>query len=101
MTTGVEHYREAERLLATAGETVSTAPMGSWSRQNQLDAAQVHATLALAAATAMQHCNPGSGMLQDDRAAWLRAASEYPAAEAGRRQRERDEAAGFQAGEPS
>ncbi len=41
---GAEHYREAERLLHEAGDADLDAPM--------LARAQVHATLALAAATA-------------------------------------------------
>ncbi len=45
--TGPEHYREAERLLAAA----EVAPDVHVSEVQQ--AAQVHATLALAAATAM------------------------------------------------
>lgn len=67
--TGPEHYREAERLLAEADET---RPMTSTEVQARLDRrealvhrdigairaelaerAQVHATLAVAAATAM------------------------------------------------
>jgi len=43
--TGPEHYREAERLLAIAGD--------DYEAQSQIHAeAQIHATLALAAATA-------------------------------------------------
>ena len=47
--TGPEHYRHAERFLefAIAGET------GSELEHYHLRAAQVHATLALAAATAL------------------------------------------------
>jgi hypothetical protein len=44
--TGPEHYREAERLIAASGADDSYEPSQS------LQAAQVHATLALAAATA-------------------------------------------------
>lgn len=51
--TGPEHFRAAEKYLATAA---SMDPM--WSddehRASQLAAAQAHATLALAAATALQ-----------------------------------------------
>ena len=53
--TGPEHYRAAEQLLAGAlwdidgGHTERAAP--------QLTAAHVHATLALAAATALQPSN--------------------------------------------
>jgi hypothetical protein len=46
--TGPEHYAEAERLLRPDGESYS-AP----ARQAKLAEAQIHATLALAAATAL------------------------------------------------
>lgn len=46
---GPEHYREAERLLEIAAED---ANIGSEEERYSLTAAQVHATLALAAATA-------------------------------------------------
>lgn len=47
--TGPEHYREAERLLKSASDNfLRTGKPGS-----ALEAAQVHATLALAAATAI------------------------------------------------
>ncbi|MFJ9012283.1 hypothetical protein [Streptomyces canus] len=49
--TGPEHYREAERLLADAG--VEGAEGTYFVRPESLAAAQVHATLALAAATAL------------------------------------------------
>ncbi|MVO84134.1 hypothetical protein GPA10_04955 [Streptomyces sp. p1417] len=52
--TGPEHYREAERLLRDQYRT-----------DQSIAEAQVHATLALAAATAMQAavdgCEPGMG----------------------------------------
>ncbi|SCL32137.1 hypothetical protein GA0070616_4394 [Micromonospora nigra] len=59
--TGPEHYREAEKLLTDAaippGERDYTAPS-----LEVLLAAQVHATLALAAATAINDPDPsGSG----------------------------------------
>ncbi|HEU5032727.1 MAG TPA: hypothetical protein VFV01_47945 [Spirillospora sp.] len=44
--TGPEHYRVAERLLAAAGETYAG------DLDARIAAAQVHATLAVAAATA-------------------------------------------------
>jgi hypothetical protein len=47
--TGPEHYREAENCLRRAG----TADLGSDMERFQLATAQVHATLALAAATAI------------------------------------------------
>jgi hypothetical protein len=48
--TGPEHYREAESLLSAAG--IEGAEGVIWVRPENLAAAQVHATLALAAATA-------------------------------------------------
>jgi hypothetical protein len=79
--TGPEHYREAERLLAL----------------NMLARAQVHATLAGAAATAMSHWNSPADlpMPLDDRLAWLSTASEQPAANARRRADAAAEAAEF------
>ncbi|MGW0587424.1 hypothetical protein [Streptosporangium sp. NPDC002607] len=47
--TGPEHYGQAEELLGLADRS----PMGSDEEHFYLGAAQVHATLALAAATAM------------------------------------------------
>ena len=49
MATGPEHYQEAERLLAKA--TYEDLPTNAHIQDAQL--AQAHATLALAAATAM------------------------------------------------
>jgi hypothetical protein len=49
--TGPEHYREAERLLIVANEQQSEDGPGRGSEETLADA-QVHATLALAAATA-------------------------------------------------
>jgi hypothetical protein len=46
--TGPEHYAEAERLLALAPSMLESP----WREQVTITAAQVHATLALAAATA-------------------------------------------------
>ena len=55
--TGPEHYAEAERLLALAGRHSSGATYGpEWALT--LTAAQVHATLALAAATAVGTAGP-------------------------------------------
>ena len=57
--TGPEHYAEAERLLALAGRHSSGATYGpEWALT--LTAAQVHATLALAAATAVGTAGPDS-----------------------------------------
>lgn len=51
--TGPDHYREAERLAHEALDDDGTPPWDPTARcLALLDAAQVHATLALAAATA-------------------------------------------------
>ena len=50
MTAG-EHYREAERLLGEAAEANAANPLGPGSKY-LVAAAQVHATLATAAAVA-------------------------------------------------
>jgi hypothetical protein len=51
--TGPEHYREAERLLAEADVPPQQRAEPGWLTADELVvAAQVHATLALAAATA-------------------------------------------------
>ena len=59
--TGPEHYREAERLLAIS------------SSDNPVTAAeaQVHATLALAAATALNDSGSGDGLPYPDWSAWI------------------------------
>jgi hypothetical protein len=51
--TGPGHYREAERLLGNMDEA-------AWQAPAQIAAAQVHATLALAAATALVMADPGT-----------------------------------------
>lgn len=48
--TGEEHYREAERLLASA-QNVEAKPAGMLTHTECAHLAQVHATLAQAAAT--------------------------------------------------
>ena len=56
--TGPEHYAEAERLLAVADRHTSGVTYGpEWTLT--LTAAHVHATLALAAATAVGTAGPG------------------------------------------
>jgi hypothetical protein len=50
--TGPEHYREAEHLV-TAPPSCACNHSGCWHEQMQIARAQVHATLALAAATAV------------------------------------------------
>ena len=65
--TGPEHYAEAERLLALADRhTRGVTYAQEWTLT--LTAAQVHATLALAAATAVGTAGP-------DRHAWADAAA--------------------------
>src|SRR5262245_31291484 len=60
--TGPEHYAEAERLLTVADRHTSSVTYGpGWNLT--LTAAHVHATLALAAATAVATVGP-------DRPAW-------------------------------
>ena len=57
--TGPDHYAEAERLLALAGRHSKGATFGQeW--MPTLSAAQIHATLALAAATAVGTAGPDS-----------------------------------------
>lgn len=55
MMTGPEHYRQAERLLKAAAYDTKDSALGSRDDERDADflrAAQAHATLALAAATA-------------------------------------------------
>jgi hypothetical protein len=68
-STGPEHYQEAEVLLARAHNH------GHQYTANIIAAAQVHATLALAAATAMQAAVDGSepGMSPQEFTAWYAA----------------------------
>ena len=68
--TGPEHYAEAERLLAVADRHTSGVTYGpEWTLT--LTAAHVHATLALAAATAVGTAGP-------DRTAWADIAATKP-----------------------
>ncbi len=70
--TGPEHYTEAERLVALADRHSSGATYGQeW--MLTLTAAQVHATLALAAATAVGTAGP-------DGSAWAAVAATRPSA---------------------
>jgi hypothetical protein len=67
VVTGPEHYVAAEGLLARAG-----SPEASGDQERlAVAAAHVHATLALAAATALNE----SGMPFDDHQAWREAAA--------------------------
>lgn len=67
--TGPEHYREAERLIAV--DDLHDPPTSG-----NIALAQVHATLALAAATAL---NDSGEMPLEDLHAWKDAASAEPA----------------------
>jgi len=72
--TGPEHYAEAERLLAVADRHTSGVTYGpEWTLT--LTAAHVHATLALAAATAVGTAGP-------DRHAWADIAATKPGSKA-------------------
>jgi hypothetical protein len=55
--TGPEHFREAERLIAQANSIMDGFPSDAYAQT--LAEAQVHATLALAAATALPGEHPG------------------------------------------
>jgi hypothetical protein len=74
--TGPEHYLEAERLLKSAADNF----LRNGNPGSALDAAQVHATLALAAATAMQAAVDGSepGMGSGEFHEWYQAAGVKP-----------------------
>lgn len=75
MSTGAEHYIEAERCIASALEdTGDTSDVES--ERTLLAYAQVHATLALAAATALGSARmDDDGMLPVDINDWFTAAS--------------------------
>lgn len=59
MSTGPQHYREAEQLLGYASE-LGDEMRGSTRDMSFLAEAQAHATLALAAATALNPCEVGA-----------------------------------------
>ena len=94
--TGPEHYREAERLIKQANGIMDGFPGDTYAQT--VAEAQVHATLALAAATALVDYHD-NGMTEGDQLAWYKAASEQPAHYARRREAEQAEAAEF-AGDP-
>ena len=71
--TGPEHYREAERLIST---TVEKDGLIGTPHPHVLALAQVHATLALAAATALGREGEGRTQPSMDRDAWFNAAAE-------------------------
>ena len=78
--TGPEHYREAERLIAEITHAGALLPqsrvLNAGDHGGVLAWAQVHATLALAAATALP--NVGE-MFVVDHDAWCDAVSAHPA----------------------
>jgi hypothetical protein len=91
--TGPEHYAEAERLLA---EFDAIEQHGLYTiTPTLLTRAQLHMGLAQAAATALAGQGEGNMLLPDDRAAWIRAASESPKAAQRRREADAAEAAEF------
>ncbi|GAA0638057.1 hypothetical protein GCM10010174_69870 [Kutzneria viridogrisea] len=73
MATGPEHYREAEKLLRMAADTENTT-LASDCEQ----AAKVHATLALAAATALMTTAGDNTPTVQDAEEWRRVASALP-----------------------
>lgn len=73
MATGPDHYRDGEKFLGYANAT----PAGDVDAIHaQLMFAQVHATLALAAATALN--GAGNGLYVADHDSWHRAAGQDP-----------------------
>ena len=88
--TGPEHYREAERLLEEQGGCRAEEHPCPFCVHGTTKA-QVHATLALAAATALGHLTE-SGPLSADRQAWIATASEHPAQQHRIREAEAEEA---------
>lgn len=69
MASGPEHYQEAERLAEIAEQYLSDDADAMPFAHGMALAAQVHATLALAAAIAMGH-RPAGGMDHLDFEAW-------------------------------
>lgn len=81
--TGPEHYREAEKILDILNEERDPEEWALSVKDGDvavaMAAAQVHATLALAAATALANHQAIGLMPEADSAAWYRAASGQPA----------------------
>jgi hypothetical protein len=75
MATGPEHYQAAERLINAATSEGGSANDTTIARACTA-LAQVHATLAQAAATAMAAYPNGTGMHSDDFNAWDKVAGE-------------------------
>ncbi|MFD6970719.1 hypothetical protein [Streptomyces sp. NPDC059949] len=79
--TGPEHYREAELLLATAHDGNDTTFEGhNPEADREIAKAQVHATLALAAATAMSApvADDLAGFTTEEFDAWYKTAGTRP-----------------------
>ena len=72
--TGPEHYQRAADMAARVADRLTE--IGHASTRETLALAQVHATLALAAATALN--DGGGGMATADYQAWTEAASGMP-----------------------
>ena len=74
--TGPEHYRKAEEYLSVLSDEKDATDWSEIIRSGEmsaaLQAAQVHATLALAAATALN--DPTIGMAETDARAWAKVA---------------------------
>jgi hypothetical protein len=67
--TGLEHYREAERLLKAAAEL--PRPVAAHDFAGVIQTAQVHATLALAAATMLAAPPITNGAQGAQRGGWM------------------------------
>ena len=78
--TGPEHYREAERLMKRADRIMDGFPSEEYAQT--IAVAQVHATLALAAATALGREGEGRTQPGKDKAAWFDVAAECRKAQA-------------------
>lgn len=76
---GPEHYREAEKLLGYA-EARDAEQRGDEQDMSFLAEAQAHATLALAAATAMGAAveDDIAGLTVEEREAWFKVAGVKP-----------------------
>jgi hypothetical protein len=77
MATGLEHYRQAEQLIAAVtlpGMHPDGSPVVRADEPETIALAQVHATLALAAATAL--AGAGSYRYSLDYRAWRRSVGE-------------------------
>jgi hypothetical protein len=79
MASGPDHYRVAERLLVYVTEAPDDPP---GSVATVVAQAQVHATLALAAATALGREGEGRTQPSKDKAAWFDVAAECRKAQA-------------------